>query len=79
MDEKRLKRLLKYIAVTALIAYMLFIAGIEGAYMERGYFAFGGEIFIPWLVAFVSACIYNRKEIIKSFLPEDDTEEQEEC
>lgn len=76
MNKSNLKRLLRYIVVTALISYMLLIVGIREAFFERGYFAVGGEIFIPFLVAIAAATIYNRNEIVSTFKTDDEMGEQ---
>lgn len=55
------KRLLKYIIHATGASVILFKICSELAYIDRGYKAIGGEIFIPFFVVCIFYCIYKRQ------------------
>jgi len=69
------------IAISLGISTIITPLAVKAAYMQRGYFAFGGEYLIPILAVIIGMAIANAPEFIaeiKSLLNEAEQQEKRE-
>ena len=55
------KRKAEYIAITVILCIMSLIIGTDAAFIERGYFAFGGEWLMPFYIAGAAYVTYKQR------------------
>jgi hypothetical protein len=54
-----------FVAMVGVAAYLLMPIVLRETYISRGYFAIGGEWFIPLLAMFMAYALYEAKNVLR--------------